>query len=102
MKSLIRYEEFGPGMGFPSIRDSFCSTPYEGEKAIVEYLMRGETTLQSTSMAKDKITGEILPIRLCLMSDGEYSWASSLAYHVEKYHLRLDPEFEKKVLASTR
>ena len=34
------------------------------------------------------------------MTDDLYSWISSLAYYVEKYNLRLLPEFERYVLES--
>ena len=34
------------------------------------------------------------------MTDGVFSWISSLAYFVEKYNLRLLPEFERYVLES--
>ena len=31
------------------------------------------------------------------MTDDLYSWISSLAYYIEKYNLRLSPEFERYV-----
>ena len=41
MISLIQFEEFGPGMGFPSIRDSFSKAPYSGKEKVIAYLSKG-------------------------------------------------------------
>ena len=37
-KCLFQFDEYGKGMGFPSIKDSFEDSPYEGQDKIIEYL----------------------------------------------------------------
>lgn len=98
MISLIQYEEFGPGLGLPSMSDYFVPKPYEGQRRIVQYLREGMRTYSSTGLARDCYTGEIIPGERCGMTDGEYSWNSVLPYYVEKYNLRLPEDFERKVL----
>ena len=96
---LYRYDEFGPGMGYPSMKESFCAEPYPGQDRIVKYLRSGRKTIAACSRAEDVFTGELIPDERCGMTDEEYSWTGPLAYYVEKYNLRLAPEFEKKVLS---
>lgn len=95
--SLIQFDEFGPGMGFPSMKDCFASAPFVGKDKIVEYLSNGKKTFSAASFDKDVFTGERIPGEKCGMTDGEYSWISSLAYYVDKYNLRLPAAFENKV-----
>ena len=95
---LFQYDEFAPGMGYPSMKDSFCRNPYPGQSRIVDYLRKGRKTFTACSKARDVFTGELIPDERCGMTDEEYSWMGPLAYYVEKYNLRLDPEFESKVL----
>lgn len=96
---LNDFDEYGPGMGLPKMSDSFEEKPYDGIDKIVQYLKNGKKTYISAKKAKDFYTGETLPIELCGMTDGEFSWSSSLFYYVEKYNLRLPKEFTQKVLA---
>ena len=101
MKSLLLYREFaGDDPQYPSIRDSFSPDAYAGQEKIAAYLRRGRVTLCAPSVAVDVLTGERIEGRMCLMTDGEYSWNNALAYYVEKYNLRLPVEFEKKVLSA--
>ena len=44
-------------------------------------------------------TGELIAVRLEVLTDGAYSWDTALPYYVKKYNLRLPGEFEDKVLA---
>lgn len=97
-RKLLQYEEFTPKMGYPSIKNSFCSKPYEGQEAVANYLKMGKVILAAPSVSKDAFTGDIISGGMYIMTDGEYSWPSELAYYVEKYNMRLEPEFEKKVL----
>ena len=99
MKCLNLYDEFGKGMNLPSMRDSFEEKPYKGQNKIVAYLKNGKKTFARTEVATDKFTEEKIPMESCGMTDGEYSWISTLAYYVEKYNLRLSKEFEDKVLS---
>ena len=38
MISLIMYDEFGPGMGLPSMRENFADAPYPEKERIIQYL----------------------------------------------------------------
>ena len=57
-----------------------------------------QKTFAACGRACDFFTEEMIPGEYCGMTDGVYSWISSLAYYVEKYNLRLLPEFERYVL----
>ena len=97
-KCLIRFEEFGPGMGFPSMKDFFNDTPYKGQDKVIAYLKRGRKTYSSPSISLDYFTGDRIPGENCGMTDGEYSWHNDLIHYVDKYNLRLPRDFEKKAL----
>ena len=100
-KCLFQFDEYGKGMGFPSIKDSFNDSPYEGKDKIIEYLKtRGICGYVKAGYSSDFFTGELIPTEEKRLSDGEYSWLSSLIYYVEKYNLRLMPDFEQKVLGN--
>lgn len=99
MISLIHYNEFGPGMGFPSLKDSFYESEYEGQSKIVDYLKSGQTHMVGMGKTYDVLTGEEIEHEILFMDDGKYSWISTLIYYVEKYNLRLPHEFEEYVLA---
>lgn len=100
MKSLILFKEFGeiPGMDLPSMIDFFEKEPYKEKEKVIQYLNKGRKTYAACSRAYDKFTGEQIPGEYCGMTDGEYSWNSSLSYYVDKYNLRLPKEFEKKAV----
>ena len=97
MKRIFDFDEYGPGMGFPSMKESMCDEPYPGKHMIVDYLKNGTKTYAAAGRARDFFTGEPIPGELCGMTDGVYSWVSSLAYYVEKYNLRLSDDFEQYV-----
>lgn len=97
-KLIYRFDEYGPGMGFPSMKQSMEEKPYDGMDRIVEYLKNGKKTYAAGGPEHDFFTGKVIPGERCGMTDGEFSWASSLAYYVERYNLRLPPEFESHVL----
>ncbi len=86
-------------MGFPSMRDYFEPAPYEGIEKIINYLANGKPTFATAGHPIDCFTGEKIGGFENGMTDGEYSWISSLAYYVKTYNLRLPEEFENKVLA---
>ncbi len=98
MISLIQYDEFGPNMGFDSMRKHFAEVPYEGIEKIVDYLEAGKKTYAKAARAIDVFSGDPINTEYVGMTDGEYSWNSVLPYYVEKYNLRLPEQFEKKVL----
>ena len=98
MISLIHFEEFGPGMGFPSMKEFFDQNPYPGMEKIAQYLETGRKTFAQAHTPRDFFTGERIPGECTGMTDGEYSWMSVLPYYVRKYNLKLPEAFERKVL----
>ena len=94
---LLMYKEYGEEE-YPSIIDSFSSERYPGQDNIVRYLEKGKVKLASSGICVDCITGEIISVPHFIMTDGEYSWDSSLSYYVKKYNMRLPKDFENKVL----
>lgn len=98
-KYLCKFDEFDKGMGFHKMSDYFSDTPYDGQSEIVEYLKNGKKTYAAPGIEKDVFTGERIPVEMCGMTDGEYSWCGSLYYYVEKYNLRLPDDFSRKVLS---
>ena len=99
MISLIHYNEFAEGMGFPSIKDSFEKKKYSGQDKIVSYLKNGKVHMASTGYDTDVVTGDLIKQTKTFMNDGKYSWTSTLAYYVEHYNMRLSKEFEEYVLS---
>ena len=101
--SLGSFDEFGPGMGLPSMRGYLSATPYEGQAEIVRYLdTKGEVHM-SGGIAYDVLAGE--RIRLgphCYKTDGEFGWWDSLPYYIETYNLRFPPEIEARLLEKIR
>ncbi len=99
MKSLIMYDEFGKGMGLPSMRNSFCKEPYKGMDKIIEYLKNGSITYVTATKNVDIFTNEVLPGFRSGMTDGKYTWNSVLPYYVQKYNLKLNDDFIQHVLS---
>jgi hypothetical protein len=95
-----KYDEFGPNMGLPSIREFIQDKPYEGQEKIVEYLRNGRVHMVTATRFIDVFTGERVNSELVYMDDGVYTWSSKLPYYVEKYNLRLPLEFEKHILGN--
>ena len=48
-KCLIMFDEYGPGMGLPSMKASFESAPYYGIDKIIAYLKNGIKTYAATN-----------------------------------------------------
>ena len=46
MKRICEYDEYGPGMGFPSMKEFMEEKPYSGMDMIVTYLRSGRKHLQ--------------------------------------------------------
>ena len=99
-RRIFDYNEYGPGMGFPSMKNSMLDKPYAGMDRIISYLKNGQKTYAAAGRAYDFFTGEEIPGERCGMTDGVFSWVSSLPYYVEKYNLKLPQEFEKHVFAT--
>lgn len=101
MKHVIllgKYEEFAPGMGFPSIKEHFQAEPYDTKAAVLKHLREGNVHMVTASRIIDVLTGETVNGELVYMDDGKFSWSSKLPYYVDKYNLRLSEEFERHVL----
>ena len=94
-----KYKEFNPNKNYPSIKDSFEVSSYKGQDRVANYLKHGKEDMVSLRIAKDVVTGDVIPMSVIGMNDGEYTWFNTLAYYVEKYNLRLPREFEEKILA---
>lgn len=97
---LCNYTEYGSDNGV-SIRDRIQKEPYYGKEKIVSYLKNnGKATAATAAVSKDRLTHERIRGEHGLVhySDGVFTWISDLAYHVEKYNLRLPKEFEEHVL----
>lgn len=99
---LCNFSEYGADNGI-SIKQCCENKPYAGMDKIISYLRnKGKPTLVSMRTPVDRLTGERIKGEQSVVhyTDGEYSWCSDLAYHVEKYNLRLPKEFEEHVLNS--
>lgn len=95
---LCNFKEYGVPNA-PSMCESFEKTPYKGQDKIVKFL-RSEGTVGAAAAAApvDLFTGERISGELVFKNCGSFGWCSDLAYHVEKYNLRLPKEFEDFVL----
>ncbi|MDD3222511.1 MAG: hypothetical protein EOM34_09120 [Clostridia bacterium] len=87
-------------LDLPSIYDYISDEAYDGKEKIVSYLKNGIEDCVAPGRALDCFNGEVIENKLCGMNDGEFCWQSDLLYYVEKYNLRLEKEFEKKVLSN--
>ncbi len=97
---LCNFTEYGAENG-RSMKECFQLQPFEGKEKIIEYLRKnGKQTTISMKLSTDRITGERIKDEkgIAQYTDGKYTWCSDLAYHVEKYNLRLPKEFEDYVL----
>lgn len=95
---LCNFKEYG-NPSAPSMRDSFEKQPYQGQEKIADFLRsQGEIGVVSTAISVDHITGERISGELYFKNCDKFGWCSDLAYHVEKYNLRLPKEFEDYVL----
>lgn len=93
-----KYEEFAPGMGFPSIKDYMHREPYKSKETVLKYLRGGNVHMVTASKIVDAISGEATNIELVFMNDGKFSWSSKIPYYVDKYNLRLPEEFESHIM----
>lgn len=98
---LGKYDEFSPGMGFPSIKPFLHEKPYSLKSTVLDYLKKGNIHMVTASKPVDIFTGETICYELVYMDDGVYSWSSKLIYYVEKYNLKLPEDFEKHVLRAS-
>ena len=97
---FIGYEETTPGYGFSLMKDCLEKEPHPHKERIVRFLLRGGAVeFARVSRAKDVFTGKHIPYEVLVRSDGDYFWATTLAWYVEQYNLRLPEDFERYILA---
>ena len=65
-------------------------------------MKRFKSTSSSPAIVNDVITGERLSIPLECSNDGVFAWRSDIVYYLEKYDLRLDPDFIQHVFEQTK
>ena len=95
---LGAFEEFSPGMGFPSMREYLQEEPYETKQAVLERLRAGNVHMTAPGVILDVISGENTYQPLLHMNDGEYTWTTRLIYYIDRYNLRLPMEVENGFL----
>ncbi|MEV5831523.1 hypothetical protein AB0L25_38760 [Spirillospora sp. NPDC052242] len=84
----------------PSLRAAVRPRGDEHEELLVRYLRAGTTFAVTTSFVLDVLSGSKRPIaRLAILTDGQWFWSSDLAHYVERYHVRLDHRFVRRVRA---
>ena len=93
-----KYDEFAPGMGFPSIKDHIQDEPHKSKAAILKHLRGGNVHMVTASRIVDVFSGETTNVELVFMDDGKYSWSSKIPYYVDKYNLQLPKDFENHIL----
>ncbi len=100
---LLQYKEFGAEEA-PSLSSMFAPRKYDGQDKVIDYLKKGKVTLVSTQYDTDAFSRDtIMPLQTtCILTDGEYSWSSTLPYYVEMYNVRLPKEVEDWILSHYR
>ena len=99
---LGQYDEFSPGMGFPSIHGFLQQKPVPNKEIILEYLYKGNVHMVTASFFTDFFTGKQVKRELVFMNDEKYSWSSKVPYYVDKYNLQLPEYFVTHVLQKTK
>ena len=77
----------------PTLEDSRSDTPLVQEDRVVAYLRDAPVVMASPELLTDVLDPSVGIGTLAVHSDGEWTWRSDLAYYVERYHVRLDPDF---------
>lgn len=98
MLFLGKYEEFAPGMGFPSIKEHIHDAPYDTKNAVLRYLETGNIHMTTAARVVDVFTGKPTNRQIVHMNDGEYTWTTKVIYYIEKYNLRLPKDIEENIL----
>jgi hypothetical protein len=78
----------------PSILDYIGKEPQENEDRAVAYLRGAPCIAVKCSLAGDVLDpSSRVGLGRSTHTDGSYIWSSTLAYYVEKYHVRLPEDF---------
>ena len=96
-----KYREIYNDNSLPSIKENI-HIPLENKDRILRYMKRFKSTSSSPAIVNDVITGERLSIPLECSNDGVFAWRSDIVYYLEKYDLRLDPDFIQHVFEQTK
>ena len=80
--------------GLPSITEAVAESPQEHEEKVVAYLRNGVCLGARGGYVSDVLDPSSRdPLVPHLYTDGTYLWRLDIAHYVEKYHLRLPPDF---------
>ena len=93
---MANWKEFNP-LSKRSIKEDFYKNPSPIQEKIISYLDNGEIILASPSKQIDVVSGKEINQTNYILTDGEYSWSSSLKYYILKYNLHVPTEFEEKI-----
>ena len=86
------------GDAYPPLAECKKDISSEKKKKIITYLKAGKEYASSPTILRDVMTGERLNEPLELLTYGEFSWRSDIAYYVKNYGFVPDEAFVKKVM----
>lgn len=84
-----------------SIKDSLVDSVDYDKKRVIKYLKSFKHFSSCPKPAKDCVTGKEISPSFLIFKDGDYCWADFLAYHVEKYNIKLPKDFIKQIYSET-
>ncbi len=96
---IYGYKEMYPSRDLPYMADNIQSDRYDGQEKIIAFLLNGDELFAKQGHDRDVFTGKRLDMDTVIMEKGQFQWPSILAYYVEKYNLRLSPDFESYILS---
>lgn len=96
MKFITDYKELG-GNQNASLLDYLEKEPIDNKEKTLDYLKNGKDNGIRCSVVYDYVKDESMSETIKLFTDGEFNWDSEEIYHFEKYNLRLNEDFIKKV-----
>ena len=71
------------------------------KQMIIDYLNSFRYKASCPQAAIDCVTGEETSPSFRIINDGEYCWPDFLAFHIEKYNIRLPQAFVDKIMSKT-
>jgi hypothetical protein len=91
---LGSYRELIDNADYPSITSAIADSPQDNEDKIVAYLRNSVCIGGRGGYIPDVLDpSSRVPLSAHPYTDGTYFWTLDLAHYVEKYHLRLPPDF---------
>lgn len=104
LKHVVRFREFPFGIkSDPSIQESMAEVSWEHQEDVLHYLRSGyilgvsmgadlpdwfDPGEKANPLIHDRFEGGTTP-----MTDGTWFWYAGLIYFIEKYNVRVPPEF---------